>query len=72
VEGINRIKLHIEKDGVITIDSDAFEEELHLSAEKFVKEVFEAAGGEHKVIENKRPDQVHSHLHGDGKAHSHG
>jgi hypothetical protein len=70
MEGLNRIKLHIEKDGVITVDSDAFEEELHLSAEKFLKEVFEAAGGEHKVIENKRPDIAHVH-HTD-KAHSHG
>jgi len=67
----NRIKLHVEKDGTITCDSDDFSEELHLSAEKFLAEVFEAVGGEHKVIEEKR-DRAHTHVHGDGKAHSHG
>jgi hypothetical protein len=73
----NRLKLHIESDGTISVDSDDFSEELHLSAEKFLGEVFEALGGERKVIEEKR-DRAHSHLHGvdklhtDGKQHSHG
>jgi hypothetical protein len=64
----NRIKLHIEKDGVITCDSDDFNEELHLSAEKFLDEVFEALGGERKIVEEKR-DRAHSHIHADGKVH---
>jgi len=56
----NRLKLHIEKDGTISVDSDDFSEELHLSAEKFINEVFEAAGGERKVVEEKR-DRAHTH-----------
>jgi hypothetical protein len=67
---LNEIRMRIEKDGTITVDTGSFEEEVHLSAENFVKEVFEAIGGEPKVIERKRPELEHSHL--DGVQHTHG
>lgn len=66
----NKIRLHIEKDGTITVDSDDFDEEMHHSAEQFLNDVFEALGGEHKIIEEKRHDQ-HTHIHGDGHVHTH-
>ena len=67
---LNEIRMKIAEDGNITVDTGAFSEELHLSAENFVKEVFEAIGGEPKIIERKRPELEHSHL--DGHQHTHG
>jgi hypothetical protein len=64
----NEIKLHIEADGQISVSSDDFDEELHLSAEKFIKETFKALGGTVKV-EHKDPLHAHTHIH--DHIHSH-
>ncbi len=65
----NEIKMKIEKDGTITVDSDDFDEEMHLSAEKFIKEIFVALGGTPKIIEHKDP--LHTHTHTGGHVHIH-
>jgi hypothetical protein len=71
MEATNQIRMHIEKDGTVSIDTDAFEEEMHLSAEQLINETCELLGGQRKVIEHKVPD-AHSHTHIGGHIHSHG
>jgi hypothetical protein len=71
VEVTNQIRMRILKDGTISINTDAFEEEVHQQAEELINETITLAGGEHKVIERKDKDHHHHVHHHGGIAHSH-
>jgi hypothetical protein len=70
MQAINEIRMKILKDGTVSIDTDAFEEEVHQQAEELIKETCEALGGERQVVETKR-DHQHTHTHLSGHAHVH-
>jgi hypothetical protein len=70
-EGINQIRMRILEDGTISINTDAFTEEAHVTAEELINDTIKLAGGEHKIVERKTPDFHHHHSHDHGHSHSH-
>jgi hypothetical protein len=65
----NEIRMKIEKDGTVTISTDAFDDEIHDSADQLVNETIETLAGEHVIVERKDKDQ-HTHTHHHGHVHS--
>jgi hypothetical protein len=59
----DEIRMKILEDGVVSVDTGAFSEELHLEAEQLIKEVFDELGGESQVVEKKPHDHQHGHSH---------
>jgi hypothetical protein len=71
LEAINQIRMKVLTDGTVSINTDAFEEEVHAQADELVNTTMKALGGEVKIIERKNPDHHHHHTHGNGVSHSH-
>lgn len=61
----NEVRMKIEEDGGITVNTESFEAgEVHMQAEQLIKETFDAAGGDSKVIKRKPGHAaVHGHHH---------
>ena len=71
MEAINQIRMKVLPDGTVSINTDAFEEEVHAQADELVNTTIKALGGEVKIIERKNPDHQHFHTHGNWISHSH-
>ena len=61
IQTINEIRMRVEADGVVTVDTGAFTKEVHLEAEQLIDSTFEALGGERKVVYRK-PHDHQSHV----------
>lgn len=62
------INITIEEDGTITINTGSISDEIHVSAELFVKEIKDLAGGK---VTTSRISGKHEHHHHHGKLHQH-
>lgn len=67
------IDIEIQDDGTIKFTTDKISDVNHLSADEFLTEAIELAGGEHKKIarKHKHGSKVHKHAHAHGHAHHH-
>lgn len=63
------IDIEILNDGTIKFKTDKISEANHLSADEFLAEAIELAGGEHKTIQRQHGAKAHKHSH--HKAHAH-
>jgi hypothetical protein len=63
------IDIEILDDGTIKFKTDAISEANHLSADEFLNECIELAGGEHQREQKQRGAKAHVHRH--RKAHAH-
>lgn len=63
------IDIEILDDGTIKFKTEDISEANHLSADEFLNEVVELAGGTRKTEHRQRPAKAHKHLH--HKAHTH-
>ncbi len=70
MEAVNEIRMKILADGTVSVNTDAFEEEVHQQAEELINETFELLGGERNVVE-KKDKHGHTHTHHHGHTHSH-
>ena len=61
----DEIRFKILADGVVSVDTGAFSEELHLEAEQLIQTTFDALGGTAQVVERKphAPQHGHTHVH---------
>ncbi|MCK5138803.1 MAG: hypothetical protein KAQ85_03080 [Thermodesulfovibrionia bacterium] len=59
---MDRIKIKILEDGVVSIDTDAISKTNHVSADELM-EMMEDMIGEVKVVEKKKVAHHHAHAH---------
>ena len=59
----NEMKMTLLTDGVVSVDTDAFSEEVHMEAEQLANEIFDELGGEHQIVQHKPHKQPHAHTH---------
>jgi hypothetical protein len=59
----DEIRMRILEDGVVSVNTGAFSEEVHEDAEQLINEVFEDLGGERQVVEHKPHDHQDGHTH---------
>lgn len=61
----NEVTFTVLEDGTVSVDTDEFDEEVHLEAEQLIDAVFDELGGERKILRRK------PHKHGHGHVHTH-
>ena len=65
----DKIYIEIEEDGTISVTTDSISGANHLSAENFIKNMAELAGGVKTT--KKRNKYGYTHVHANGEVHIH-
>lgn len=65
------MQIEILEDGTISVSTDKISAQNHVSADEFLSQVEELAGGE-RVVTKKKNKFAHVHTHNHGVVHSHG